>query len=160
MWKLHQFLVPVLFSYCGCIIFSSSHFRRDGFFSWPWNRNWTRCHRNHHRTVGWNCVKLTHSFHKQKPLPWAPEWARERSGTRERSEKCGASNWVSGASKQANRGANGPILYASILWSFYPLCDGCSFCQQVSDASSLLKFPKLFPHYCDPRHFLSMAIGL
>ena len=55
-----------------------------------------------HRTVGWNCMKLTHSFHRHTSL------------SHERSEQCGASEWVSGASERANAGANGPVLYALI----------------------------------------------
>ena len=45
---------------------------------------------------------------------WASEGTNERSEGREQSEQCGASEWVSGASERANRGANGPVLYALI----------------------------------------------
>ena len=43
-------------------------------------------------------------------IPWARERANERSGARERSEQCGASEWVSGASERASGRANGPVL--------------------------------------------------
>ena len=58
----------------------------------------------------------------------AKEWASERtnklSGARERSEQCGASKLVSGASRWANRGANGLVFLASIQWSFYLVWTG------------------------------------
>ena len=41
---------------------------------------------------------------------WASERTNERSGARERSEQCGASEWVSGASERASGRANGPVL--------------------------------------------------
>ena len=62
-------------------------------------------------------------FHRDKSLfPWAPEWVserprerkNERSATRERSEQCGASEWVRGARERASRRVNDPELYASI----------------------------------------------
>ena len=71
-------------------------------------------------TVGRNGMKSTHSFHRQRPLPhelrneWASERTNERSGARERSEQCGASEWVSGASERANGGWYGPVIYALI----------------------------------------------
>ena len=45
----------------------------------------------------------------------ASERTNERSGERERSEQCGASEWVSGTSERANGGASGPVLHASII---------------------------------------------
>ena len=50
-----------------------------------------------HCTVVSNCMKLTHSIHRHKSLSHEPrservsERANERSGARERSEQCGAS---------------------------------------------------------------------
>ena len=41
---------------------------------------------------------------------WARERTNERSGAREQSELCGASEWVTRASERANGGANGPVL--------------------------------------------------
>ena len=41
------------------------------------------------------------------------ERANERSGARKHSEQYRASEWVSSASEQANRGANGPVLNAA-----------------------------------------------
>ena len=46
----------------------------------------------------------------------ASERMNERSGVRERSEQCGASEWASG-------GANGPVLNASISYYLNPLCN-------------------------------------
>ena len=45
---------------------------------------------------------------------WTSERMNERSGARERSEQCKASEWVSGASGRVS----GPVLNASIPWSF------------------------------------------
>ena len=53
---------------------------------------------------------------------WASDRTNERSRARERSEKCGASEWVSSASERANGGANGSVLYASISYHLKPLC--------------------------------------
>ena len=64
-------------------------------------------------TVGWNCIKLMHSFHGHKSLShelgseWASERMNECSETRQQSNQCRASKW---ASKQASGRANGPIL--------------------------------------------------
>ena len=73
-------------------------------------------------------------------FPWAPEWASERtserSGARERSEQCGASKWVSSASERASGWANGLVLYASISYSFYPLCDEAPLARPVTPPSS------------------------
>ena len=62
-------------------------------------------------TVGRNCVRMTHCIQLSER---ASERMHERSGARERSEKCGASKWVSGASERASGGANGPVLNGSI----------------------------------------------
>ena len=56
------------------------------------------------RTVGWNCMKLTHSVfrHNFFSLELWSEWLSEPTNKRgralERSEQCGASKWVSSAS--------------------------------------------------------------
>ena len=68
--------------------------------------------------VGWNGMKLTHQIHRQKPLShelWS-EWVSERMSAVERANV--ANQWV----VRANGGANGQVLYTSILKSFYPLC--------------------------------------
>ena len=70
-----------------------------------------------HRTVGWNCMKLTRSFLRQKPLShWLRnEWISKSVNqlTNERASEASSverSKWVSGASEQANGRANGPVL--------------------------------------------------
>ena len=50
----------------------------------------------------------------------ASERMNERSGARERSKQCGASEWLSGVSKWANGGVNSSVIHASTSWSFYP----------------------------------------
>ena len=71
-------------------------------------------------TIGRDDMKSTHSIHRQKPLSyelrseWASKRMNERSRARKQREQCGASEWVSGASERANKGGNGPVLYASI----------------------------------------------
>ena len=83
--------------------------------------------------VGSIHIKSRHSFKIKKLFPMnsgvserASEWANERSGARERSEQCGASEWVSGASEWANGGTNGPVLYVSISYHLNPPWDACS----------------------------------
>ena len=39
-------------------------------------------------------------------------------------KQCGVSEKVRGAIERARRRANGPVLYASISYTFYPLCTG------------------------------------
>ena len=78
--------------------------------------------------VGWNGKKSTRLFQRQKKLfplssrvrEWASERMTERSGLREGSEQCGASECVSGASKGANRGANGSVLWGVDFILFLP----------------------------------------
>ena len=54
-------------------------------------------------------MKSTHSIHRHKSLSHELR-----------------SEGVSGASKRANGGANGPVLYTSISYDFYPQCMGRS----------------------------------
>ena len=68
------------------------------------------------------------SIHRHEPLSLTlqserlSEQTNECSGSRKRREQCGASEWVSGASKWANVGVNGPVCHASILSIlFYPM---------------------------------------
>ena len=54
---------------------------------------------------------------------WASEWAQRSARakrvvrSKQTSEQCGASEWVSGASERANGRASGPLLYVSIPYS-------------------------------------------
>ena len=77
-----------------------------------------------------NCMKSTHSIHRQISFPWAlvseraserKKWA-PRSARVKRAAPCGASQWVSSASEITD-GANGPVLYASISYHLNPLCN-------------------------------------
>ena len=71
--------------------------------------------------TGWN--RRVHSVDENlfptssEVREWASERTNERSGARERSEQCGASAWVSGASERANGGANGPVLDFIVILS-------------------------------------------
>ena len=53
--------------------------------------------------------------------------ANERSGARDQSKQCGASKQVRSASERASGQANGPVLYASISYSFNPQCGGAQW---------------------------------
>ena len=79
------------------------------------------------RTVGWNCMKSTRSFQGQTFCPWAPEEVRERASERMSVAECASEassvEQVSEWAVRVSRGANGPVLYESISYSFYPLCD-------------------------------------
>ena len=46
----------------------------------------------------------------------ASEWGQPRA----RAKRAVGSKWMSGESEQAIGGANGPVLYTFISWSFYP----------------------------------------
>ena len=84
-----------------------------------------------HRTVCWNDMKSTHSTYRHKSLShelqskWVSERANEWAQQSARAKRAGwASEWVSGLSKQANGGANDPLLNASISDSFSLMCTG------------------------------------
>ena len=72
--------------------------------------------------TAWNqsvhLINMNHFPISWEASEWASEQTNEQSGARERSEQCRANTWVCGASK----GANGPVLYASISFHFYPIC--------------------------------------
>ena len=63
-------------------------------------------------TVGWNFVKLTHKIDEQKDLFPMSSGVSERES--ERSEQCGASEWVIGASEWANGDENGPVVNIAV----------------------------------------------
>ena len=66
------------------------------------------------RTMVQNSLNMGHQISHYPMSSGASEWAskriNERSGARERSKQCGASEWVSGASERASGRANGPVL--------------------------------------------------
>ena len=66
------------------------------------------------RTVGQNQVVLRHliiHFPMSSGMSeWGSKRTSQRSGAREQSKQCGTSEWVSGASNQANGRASGPLL--------------------------------------------------
>ena len=91
---------------------------------------------------------------------WMSERTNERSGARERSEQCGANEWVSGASERASGRANGPALYASISYHFKPLCyDPILGLSKPLWARSLLSFSSFsFPPF--PLYLFSFFLCL
>ena len=73
----------------------------------------------------------------------ASEWTNERSTARERSMQGGASEWVSSASKQANRWVNDPrrvnfIIILPTEHSLYGLC--CTFAPARGRCATLPRF--------------------
>ena len=76
----------------------------------------------------------------------ASERTNERSGKRERSEQCGESERVSGASERVKGGANGPVLYASISYHLKPLCDAPM--QEVKSSLLRVQLSKIYDEVC------------
>ena len=80
-------------------------------------------------TMGWIFMKSTYSIHEHfysMSLGVCEQLSNimnEHSGAHERSEQCGAREWLSGLNKRGSGGTNGPVHSATISYHFEPTRD-------------------------------------
>ena len=97
--------------------------------AWKSGTKTATLHSNLH-SVNENCMNSTISFRRRirffpissRANVRASERTNERSGAHEPSEQCGAMELLNSAIERASGRTNGPVLAASISYSFYPLC--------------------------------------